>query len=371
VPQLTTLEIDPAACRRRQARLLEIMQAQQIDWAVLRQPEHVQYFFGPRFHWTFQPLAALDAQGYAVLVAPEKRLPEVHAADEVRPFEARWHSTLRNDQAAAASSVLVDAMNARGAGKRLGFEGSSAVTYLGWDGTWIDIEPELYRLRRRKEPDELARLRAAIGATERMYERAREMIRPGVNELDVYNELQSAAVRYLGEPLARTGNDYQCGARGGPPRDRTIESGELYILDLGPAYQGYFADNARTIAVDEPTEIQWKAWSDVIDVLAMFEAEARHGVSCRHLFQLAQQRLDRAQHGQFNHHLGHGIGLFPHEGPHLNPYWDDTLERGDVVAVEPGLYAPELRAGIRIENDYLVTETGVERLTFFPLELKL
>jgi Xaa-Pro aminopeptidase len=69
--------------------------------------------------------------------------------------------------------------------------------------------------------------------------------------------------------------------------------------------------------------------------------------------------------------LGHGIGLFPHEGPHLNPRpeWDDVFEEGDVFTVEPGLYTPEMRAGIRLENDYLVTATGVELLSDFPLEL--
>jgi Xaa-Pro aminopeptidase len=61
--------------------------------------------------------------------------------------------------------------------------------------------------------------------------------------------------------------------------------------------------------------------------------------------------------------------LFPHEAPHLNPNWDDVFEVGDVFTAEPGLYAPELRAGMRLENDYLVTETGVELLSDFPLEL--
>ena len=67
--------------------------------------------------------------------------------------------------------------------------------------------------------------------------------------------------------------------------------------------------------------------------------------------------------------MGHGIGLFPHEAPHLNPNWDDTFQAGEVIAVEPGLYGEGLRAGIRLENNYLVTETGVELLTPFPFEL--
>jgi Xaa-Pro aminopeptidase len=88
------------------------------------------------------------------------------------------------------------------------------------------------------------------------------------------------------------------------------------------------------------------------------------------VFHEVQQRLAEAPVGIFNHHLGHGIGLFPHEAPHLNPHWDETFEVGDVFTCEPGLYDEQaLRAGIRLENDYLVTEDGVENLSPFPLEL--
>ena len=61
--------------------------------------------------------------------------------------------------------------------------------------------------------------------------------------------------------------------------------------------------------------------------------------------------------------------MFPHEAPHLNPQWDDTFEVGDTFTAEPGLYTPQLAAGIRLEQKYLVVECGVERLTNFPLRL--
>src|SRR5690606_8695362 len=122
--------------------------------------------------------------------------------------------------------------------------------------------------RRRKDPDELARIRKAIAGTGKMYEVAREIIEPGITELTVFNHLQASAVNEFGEMLTGTGNDYACGEMGGPPRDqRKAQAGDLYILELGPAYRGYFADNCRAFAVDrKPTDEQLAAWSQIMKV---------------------------------------------------------------------------------------------------------
>ena len=362
-------DIDVNSCRGRQARLIEEMRTHDVDLVIVTQIEHVQWLTGPRDGWVFQPAAALSIDGHAVLVAPSKP-PELAAADDVLTYEAKWHSTLRNDQRFASTQILLSAL--KNPPKRIGVEFSSFGQHLATslDAEFVDIEPTLFRLRRHKDPDELARIRKAIAATGKMYKRAREIIEPGISELHVFNELQSAAVESLGEMLTDTGNDYQCCSRGGPPRaNHKAQAGELYILDLGPAFRGYFADNCRTIAVSEVSEAQQQAWEHVVGVFSLVQERVKPGVSAKHLFLEAQQLLDKSKTGVFNHHLGHGIGLFPHESPHLNPNWDDTFEVGDVFTAEPGLYAPELRAGMRVENNYLVTETGVELLSDFPLEL--
>ncbi|MEO8496748.1 MAG: Xaa-Pro peptidase family protein [Planctomycetota bacterium] len=367
---MTNYETDVEACRGRQRRLIEHMQASGIDAVIVTQTEHVQWLAGPRFPWVMQAAAALRVDGHLTLAAPTKPVLTA-AADEVVTYEAQWHSTLRNDQRQACMEVLERAVGGKLSGHRIGVEFSS----FGRHGNFgerelVDIEPTLYRLRRRKDADELARIRKAIAATGEMYERAREILRPGITELEMFNQLQAVAVNELGEMLTGTGNDYQCGSRGGPPRDgRVAEAGELYVLDLGPAFRGYFADNCRTIAVTDANEQQQEAWSYVTKVLEHVEREAKPGKSAQELFHEAQAILDEAPIGVFNHHLGHGIGLFPHEAPHLNPNWNDTFEAGDVFTAEPGLYAPELRAGMRLENDYLVTASGVELLTPFPLGL--
>jgi Xaa-Pro aminopeptidase len=240
------------------------------------------------------------------------------------------------------------------------------------DGTFIPLDDDLWQMRRRKDPDELALMRRAISCCGAMYAHARRIIEPGVPELRVYGELHAIAVDIAGEPLsAYLGNDYACGAGGGPPRKaHAAEAGQIYILDLGPAYRGYFADNCRCVAVNrKPTDEQLRAWEALLGVFPLIEHLARPGVRCRDLYDAADAHL-RQQFGTgLTHHLGHGVGLWPHEFPHLNPRYDEVLEEGEVFTCEPGLYNAALNAGLRLENQYLVRAEGVENLTPFPMEL--
>lgn len=359
-------DVDQTACRGRQQRLLKQMREQGWDMVVVNQPAHIQWLTGVRYPWIFQAGAALDAEGKLTLVGPDEPA-DGGAIDEVATYIAKHHSTLRNDQRHACDERLIEVIGKLPPAVAVEFSTRSGHLPLEQPS---DAEPSLYQLRRRKDSDELAMMRRAIDATEKMYEAARAVIEPGVTELQVFNRLQAAAVEELGEMLTGTGNDYQCNSRGGPPRkNMQAQAGQLYILDLGPAYRGYFADNARTIAVTDVSDRQQEAWEHVMDVFQLVESQVRPGVRAAHVFEQAQARLDQAPTGVFNHHLGHGVGLFPHEAPHLNPNWDDQFAEGDVFTAEPGLYAAELAAGMRIENQYRVTSDGVERLTNFSLAL--
>lgn len=371
-PSLPPLNLDPQSCRRRQHRLLAVMQRWGLDRVVLTQTPHVQYFTGFRPGGLLTAAVAIDADGRCLLAAPNTA-PEQAAADQVVTFEAQWHCTLRQEQRAAAIAALASAWSLPAAPQTFGVEFSDGTRHLdgvSGEARYVDVEPELWALRRAKDDDELAMIRRAIACTDAMYARAREVIEPGITEIALFNHLHTAAVEVAGEPLTGFGNDFQCNSPGGPPRNRPAEKGELFVLDLGPAYRGYYADNCRTMIVGaEPTDDQHRAWQAIVEVLDMVEATVRPGVSARELFHRAQTMLDEYRPGAFFHHLGHGFGLYPHEGPHLNPHWDDTFAAGDVFTAEPGLYGPELRAGIRLEQNYLVTETGVQRLTSFPLTL--
>ncbi len=370
MPENDLYAVDLEACRGRQRRLLAEMEREQLELVVLTRNDSVQWLTGAQVGPLFAPAAAIDTAGRVTLVLPSKKVSQQVAADEVVPYEETWHSTLRDEQRRLSNEALLTALSLQPA--RMGIEAScTSPEVLGKLGSsHTDMEPTLFRLRRRKDADELRMMQRANEANRVMYARAREIVEPGINELDVYNELQAVAVRELGEPLTYFGQDFRCNARGGPPRNQQASAGELYILDLGVGFRGYYSDNARTIAVDgQPTDEQQLAWQRVAEVFPLVESTVRPGASCRQLFEQVQALLDQSAPWVFNHHLGHGVGLLPHEGPHLNPRWDDTFEKGDFFTAEPGLYHEDLRHGVRLEQNYVVTAEGVECLTDYPLGL--
>ena len=362
--------VDVEACRGRQRRLLAEMQQQGLELVILTRAASVQWLTGAYLGPLFAPAAAMDDQGRVTLVLPDKQLSLTVAANDVAGYEAQWHSTIRDEQRAACNEVLLTTLSKRP--HRVGGEWSclGPRLFAEFGNDVANIEPTVFRLRRHKDPDELRMMQRVNDANRAMYALARQIVQPGVNELDVYNQLHSAAVRELGEALTYFGQDFQCNSRGGLPRDRQAQAGELYILDLGVGFRGYYSDNSRTLAVGgQPTDAQHQAWQSIAEVFPLVESRVRPGVSCKQLFEEVQALLDRCLPWVFNHHLGHGVGLAPHESPHLNPRWDDRFEEGDFFTVEPGLYHDQLCHGIRLEQNYLVTADGVQRLTDFPLEL--
>jgi Xaa-Pro aminopeptidase len=333
---------------------------------------HVYYLSAFRPIWLHFAAFVLFADGRSWMTTGNKPA-EGAAADEAVAYESNWLATLRQEQPMVVASQVIEQLNLRKV-TRIGIDASAVTSEMqlmsGFN--FESIDSILWQHRRRKDPDELALLRKAIGCADAMYARAREIIAPGVMEVDVYAELNAAAIRQAGEPMAGImGNDYTCGGGGGPPRkDRAAKAGELYIIDVGPCYRGYFADACRTYSVDRnPTDAQAAAAEAVIEALKIVERLAKPGVRCRAIYDAVFDHLKDRNGARFPHHLGHGIGLQPHEYPHLNPKWDDVLLEGEVFTAEPGLYSPALAGGIRIENDYLVTATGVENLNTSPLGL--
>ncbi len=154
------------------------------------------------------------------------------------------------------------------------------------------------------------------------------------------------------------------------PRRRAAKAGEIAILDVSVTVRGYNNDLSRSLVIGrEPSPAQQAAHARIEEVFALVQETVRVGSSCRTLYSAVHKMLDGYRGWKFMHHLGHGIGLSPHEAPRINPNWDDTFTAGDVFTIEPGLYGDELQAGLRIEDNYLLTPTGLQQLSNFPRSL--
>jgi Xaa-Pro aminopeptidase len=128
----------------------------------------------------------------------------------------------------------------------------------------------------------------------------------------------------------------------------------------------------RTFAIEKVTPLQREVYAHIAEILVDVEGKLKPGVHGTDIWKWVDGRIREhplLRDIGLTHHAGHGVGLRSHEGPDLNRDRGSELRPGDVVSVEPGAYMPELRPGFRLENMFLITETGCELLSDYPLSL--
>jgi len=360
VPALT-LE----CCHHRQARLREALHALDLRGAVITDRRHVHYFTGHWSRFVHNPVVWIDRDGPTILALPG---PADHgvAAEEICVYPSNDDCTLVDDQRGSALHTLQGAwVNV----ERIGCDGP---LWPQWTGAAqvVNLMDTLRTLRRCKDADEVALLSFALDASEKAYAHARQIIKPGLDETELWAQLQYIIAEHIGETTGELGNDFQVGAIGNAPRRREMQTGEIAIIDLGVMVRGYNGDMCRSIVVGgEPSPKQERAHQHILEAIAFIEATVKPGISCKSLFAQVQMMLDGFEGFSFRHHLGHGIGMNPHEAPRLNRLHDDHFAIGDLFTAEPGLYGHDLRAGIRIEHAYHLTKHGLVKLTNSTAEL--
>jgi Xaa-Pro aminopeptidase len=156
------------------------------------------------------------------------------------------------------------------------------------------------------------------------------------------------------------------------PGDRTIEAGDLVVIDFGALVDGYHSDMTRTVAVGGLGALdttQRRMLEVVTEAQAAGVAAVRAGVGTRAVDAACRQVITDAGWGDaFVHGTGHGVGLDIHEDPRVSWAADATLADGHVVTVEPGVYLPG-HGGVRIEDTVVVTDSGSRTLTRAPKAL--
>jgi Xaa-Pro aminopeptidase len=218
-------------------------------------------------------------------------------------------------------------------------------------------------MRSVKSSAELKLMRHAIAATAAGYEAALQVIRPGASEAHVARTLEQTYRDHGAEELAYN-SIVGSGLRGtvlhymdnsGP-----LEAGDLLVIDSGASFRGYAADVTRTYPVSGKfTAEQREAYEVVLASQKASIKAARRGARMHEVDAAAREVIEKAGLGDaFIHGIGHPLGLEVHD---VNP--DGPLAPGMVITIEPGIYLPEQKMGIRIEDDVLITSRGNENLT--------
>jgi Xaa-Pro aminopeptidase len=153
------------------------------------------------------------------------------------------------------------------------------------------------------------------------------------------------------------------------PSDRRIREGDSLILDFGALFEGYHSDMTRTALLGDVDPWLRDAYAAVEAAQAAGVAAVLAGLSGPGLDRVCRDHLSSAGYADhFTHGTGHGVGLLIHEQPWATQSSVDTLQVGDVVTVEPGVYRSSL-GGIRIEDTVVVAKDGCRGLTHTPKDL--
>jgi len=301
----------------------------------------------------------LEAPGLAGLGLAELGVEVVTWTDDEDPF------LLISDLAGGPTRIaVVDSMPARHV---FGIQDALPEATAALAG------PVTRELRLRKDAAEVAELRAAGAAIDRVHARMADILKPGRTEEQIGADIAAAIVEegHTTAAFVIVGS----GPNGASPHhdvsSRLIESGELVVIDIGgPLPTGYFSDSTRTYAVGaEPPAAVREAYAVLQAAQQSAVAAVRPGIRAEQVDAAAREPITEAGLGErFVHRTGHGIGLEVHEDPYIVAGNELLLEPGMAFSVEPGVYF-DGDWGARIEDIVVVTADGGERLNSRPHDL--
>lgn len=332
-----------------------------------------------------------NADSYIVF-SPENRLyfsgfKASYGCVVVTPNFKRLFTDLRYVAEAKLSAVGCEVVAASGAGlyeaaaqtlseagaQTVGFE-DDYVTVADYDKlkdalsafALVPAARELGAARAIKRDDEISKIATAEAITQRAFLKTLPLIKTGVTEKEISDELAYQMLRHGAQELAFE-SIVAFGANTAVPHHhpttKKLEKNELVTVDMGARVDGYCGDMTRTFCLGTPCEELVKIHRLVLEAQEYALTNLREGLTARAAHVLAAEYIAANGYGKaFLHSLGHGIGLNVHESPYLGAKSEDVLTCGNVFSIEPGIYVDGL-GGVRIEDLVAITSDGVVNLT--------
>ena len=233
---------------------------------------------------------------------------------------------------------------------------------------WVDSSDLILTLRRCKDSQEIEYIKQAAKIGRQALANVLKQTHAGMSEIEFDIKLNEQ-IKLLGGEKGWAHDDFivASGERSAmchaPATDKKFMDGDIVTVDYGAMVNGYMSDITRNFALTHLSDKAREINNILLDAHNQAVKALRPGVSGFDVDLTARKVIESAGYGQyFLHGLGHGLGLEVHESPRLSPTSKDILRVGDVVTIEPGIYI-EGFGGLRIEDDYLITEDGCECLT--------
>ena len=368
-------------------RVRALMAEEGLDALVVRAPDNVLYLTN---FW--------GMKGYDAVVFPREGEPmliclEASAADAAR---VAWTEEVRffrgydeRDPRPPPARALELALEASKPFGRIGLElslGTQAsdrmvgepTTYTrAWFDAWpsaVDAAPLLAKARTIKTPQELERMRLANDIAAAAMEHVRAELRPGMKESEaasLWNGfVHGAGTGWQGKvglaygfSLVWSGEGIRTFTATG---DRPVREHEPTLFEIWVCADGYWCDHTKNLCPGELTPKYKRLRESLMDVYQRAIDFCRPGAGLPDLDRLVRNGLAEAGYpGQPSHPIAHGVGARAHEPPYAHQAGVGTVEEGMVLAIEPGAYW-EGGGGLRVEDNFLITADGAEKLSPFP-----
>jgi len=228
------------------------------------------------------------------------------------------------------------------------------------------------KLRAVKDAHEIEMICEACKATDMAFKAILEEIKPGMTEKEVALQLEYLLQKLSGGSLAFTtivATGPHSAWPHAQPGQAVIEKGHNLKMDFGARYNKYCADITRTVCIGKPGDKLREVYQIVKDAQLRAIDAIAPGKIGKEIDATARDYIAEKGYGDnFGHGLGHMLGIAVHDGLGFSKTSETVLEPGMVLTVEPGIYI-EGWGGVRIEDDVLVTDSGVEVITKAPKDL--
>jgi Xaa-Pro aminopeptidase len=358
--------------RTRQQRLQNSLSPHRLDTLLVTHPPNLRYLCG----FTGSSGALLLTATKRVFITDgrytEQARVEVRSAQIViarqglLPAAAAWLSAHQKKGRRAPSKIGIE-------GEHMTVASRSLLAGILPSSIRLRSAPPLVEIARMlKDEEEIGCIRSAVLLGASLFDRALEVIRPGVREAEVAAEMEYAARKAGAQEMSFT-TIIASGERSALPHGRAshaaIPAQAFVVCDFGVILSGYCSDMTRTVYVGRPSAEARGVYQAVKQAQQVAVDAVRPGISVGEVDRAARKSLQKSGLAKyFTHSTGHGVGLEIHEAPRVAAGQTEILRPGMVITIEPGVYVPG-KWGVRIEDMVVVTEHGCEVLTPTSKEL--